>query len=412
MFLFFSFFLSPVCTWHCEHALFYVEFYALQINFYLFIDPYEYCCTCMILLIKPDLPLFAGFDASDSDSGHQVVKDVTVDTVRRFSGLEKPVIIGLEPHTDEKHADLDKFMVNLATRAKDGLVIITTSDDLMRKLQIQWLTTTTIIINKTSDLMKHPHIQWKKVVVVVVFFIVLSHWIGISPMGNLGCFPGGKPAATVTLPNLFMNAGCFSILIVHQTLTWTTGSLMRTQLLLHVIVHGIVWTLYKSLHWRLTLGEKPDAAPGNRTCVIGVPLRHSTSQAASQSHCHHHWQSNDLMRHIIQCPDETVNPLTWGDSCWSSDKVNGYHQHQQYQQHHRVWWPDEKASPVTWTIIIITIIQIQWQWSPSSSSPNTGKLQLQLRCRYFCHHHTQRAYKSWEGCRSSNADHHHWMNKS
>lgn len=72
-----------------------------------------------------------------SDSSSQAAEGVTVDTVRCFSGLDKPVIIGLEPHTDDKHADLDKFIVNLATRAKDGLVIITTSDELMRKLQIQ-----------------------------------------------------------------------------------------------------------------------------------------------------------------------------------------------------------------------------------------------------------------------------------
>ncbi|KAK7478951.1 hypothetical protein BaRGS_00029818 [Batillaria attramentaria] len=65
------------------------------------------------------------------------VKDVTVDTVRRFSGLDKPVIIGLDPHANTSHADLDKLIVNLATRAKDGLVIITTSDELLRKLQDQ-----------------------------------------------------------------------------------------------------------------------------------------------------------------------------------------------------------------------------------------------------------------------------------
>ena len=62
---------------------------------------------------------------------------VTVDTVRDFSGLDKPVVIGLEPHADDRHANLDKFIVNLATRAKDGLVIITTSDELMKKLQTQ-----------------------------------------------------------------------------------------------------------------------------------------------------------------------------------------------------------------------------------------------------------------------------------
>lgn len=65
------------------------------------------------------------------------MKEVMVDTVRRFSGLDKPIIIGLDPHANSEHADIDKFIVNLATRAKDGLVIITTSEDLLKKLRDQ-----------------------------------------------------------------------------------------------------------------------------------------------------------------------------------------------------------------------------------------------------------------------------------
>ncbi|KAK3095720.1 hypothetical protein FSP39_018052 [Pinctada imbricata] len=49
---------------------------------------------------------------------------MTVETVKQFSGLEKPAIIGVNPHVNENHADLDKFVVNLATRAKESLVII------------------------------------------------------------------------------------------------------------------------------------------------------------------------------------------------------------------------------------------------------------------------------------------------
>ncbi|KAL8617715.1 hypothetical protein ACOMHN_053548 [Nucella lapillus] len=85
--------------------------------------------------VKEDLRLKGAEEESDGNGWSS--SDVTVDTVRAFSGLDKPVVIGLEPHTDSNHAYLDKFIVNLATRAKDGLVIITTSDDLMRKLQIQ-----------------------------------------------------------------------------------------------------------------------------------------------------------------------------------------------------------------------------------------------------------------------------------
>ena len=70
----------------------------------------------------------------DSDSTHKD-DDFTVDTVRRFSGLDRPVIIGLDPRINEEHADMNKFIVNLATRAKDSLVIITTSDSLLKKLR-------------------------------------------------------------------------------------------------------------------------------------------------------------------------------------------------------------------------------------------------------------------------------------
>ena len=37
-------------------------------------------------------------------------------------------------------------------------------------------------------------------------------------------------------------AGCFSVSIIHRTLTWTTWSLMCTQMLIHVIAHGGVHT--------------------------------------------------------------------------------------------------------------------------------------------------------------------------
>ena len=39
----------------------------------------------------------------------------------------------------------------------------------------------------------------------------------------------------------------------------------------------------KSLHWKLTQGEKSLAAPGNRTCVSGVPVRCCTNWATSPS---------------------------------------------------------------------------------------------------------------------------------
>ena len=59
--------------------------------------------------------------------------------------------------------------------------------------------------------------------------------IGISPIGNSGHFPHGKLAATVQ-PTV--HAGCYSVSIIHRTLTWTTGSLTCAQTLMHAFAHG------------------------------------------------------------------------------------------------------------------------------------------------------------------------------
>ena len=67
----------------------------------------------------------------------KIVQDngVTVDTVRRFDGLDKAAVIGINPYVNEEHADFRKFLVNLASRAKDNLIIITTSDSIREQLQ-------------------------------------------------------------------------------------------------------------------------------------------------------------------------------------------------------------------------------------------------------------------------------------
>ncbi|RUS74036.1 hypothetical protein EGW08_018210 [Elysia chlorotica] len=77
--------------------------------------------------------------ASTEKSGSTVSSNspLLISTVKEFSGLDKPVIIGVDPYTNQSHADLDKFLLNLVTRAKDRLIILTTSDELMKKLSIK-----------------------------------------------------------------------------------------------------------------------------------------------------------------------------------------------------------------------------------------------------------------------------------
>ena len=53
-----------------------------------------------------------------------------------------------------------------------------------------------------------------------------------------------------------VHAGCFSVLIIHQTLAWTTEFLTWARMLMHAIANGGVWTPLESLHWNLTLAKK------------------------------------------------------------------------------------------------------------------------------------------------------------
>ena len=61
---------------------------------------------------------------------------------------------------------------------------------------------------------------------------------GISPIKISGCLPRGKPAATGSRYPTYGHAGCLSVSVIHRTLTWTTGFLTCTQMLMHAIAQG------------------------------------------------------------------------------------------------------------------------------------------------------------------------------
>ena len=69
-----------------------------------------------------------------------------------------------------------------------------------------------------------------------------------------------------------VHAGCFSVSIIHRTLTWTTGSLTCAQMLMHALAHGGVRTHVRDSAMKVSL-----AALGNRICVSGMTVRWSMS---------------------------------------------------------------------------------------------------------------------------------------
>ena len=69
----------------------------------------------------------------------------------------------------------------------------------------------------------------------------------IVPMGFLPweirvAFPGESQQRQSRTTQPKVHAGCFSVSIIHRTLTWTTGSLTYAQLLMHAIAHEGVRT--------------------------------------------------------------------------------------------------------------------------------------------------------------------------
>ena len=65
--------------------------------------------------------------------------------------------------------------------------------------------------------------------------------LGFSSMGNSDWLLCGKPAVTESRYPTYMHAGCLNVSMVHQILTWTTGSLMGTHICQYVQLYTGVY---------------------------------------------------------------------------------------------------------------------------------------------------------------------------
>ena len=80
--------------------------------------------------------------------------------------------------------------------------------------------------------------------------------LGFLPWGIQVAFPGESKLwqSHATQPTVY--AGCFSVSIIHQTLTWTAGSWTCAQVLMQVIAHGVFRHCERVCTERLSLGWK------------------------------------------------------------------------------------------------------------------------------------------------------------
>ena len=66
--------------------------------------------------------------------------------------------------------------------------------------------------------------------------------MGFLPWEIQIAFPGERQLQQSRATQPTVRAGCFSASIIHQTLTWTTGSLTCAQMLMQAITHGVTDT--------------------------------------------------------------------------------------------------------------------------------------------------------------------------
>ena len=71
--------------------------------------------------------------------------------------------------------------------------------------------------------------------------------LGVLPLEIEVAFPRESQLQQSHTTQPMVHAGCFNVFIIHRSLTWTTGSLMRAQALVCANAHGGVQTLLESL---------------------------------------------------------------------------------------------------------------------------------------------------------------------
>ena len=131
--------------------------------------------------------------------------------------------------------------------------------------------------------------------------------MGFLPRDILVAFPGESQLrqSRATLPTV--HAGCFSVSIIHRTLTWTTRYLTCSQMLTHAIAHGGVRTHIRESALKVDSERKIPCRTWEWTCVSGVAVR--CSNQASYIPTHVHVRINSLQRHHVQSSFK---------SCWRS----------------------------------------------------------------------------------------------
>ena len=89
--------------------------------------------------------------------------------------------------------------------------------------------------------------------------LMQSHADGGSVTFDVVCrvaFPRERQLRQSRATQPTVHAGCFSVSIIHRTLTWTTGALTYALMLMHAIAHGVVRTHVRESALKVDSGRK------------------------------------------------------------------------------------------------------------------------------------------------------------
>ena len=111
----------------------------------------------------------------------------------------------------------------------------------------------------------------------LLFILQLYCPIGISPMGNLACFPGESQLRQSRATHPMRMLGVLVFPKSTELLTRTTGSLTCTQMLMHAISHRGVRTHVRESALKVDFARKIRCRTGELTLHQRMPVRRSTN---------------------------------------------------------------------------------------------------------------------------------------
>ena len=92
-------------------------------------------------------------------------------------------------------------------------------------------------------------------------FSFLTFYNSIDPVGFLPweirvAFPGESQLQLNRATQLTVHAWCFSVSMIHRSLTWTTGSLTCAQMLMHAVAYGMCTRTVRESALKVDSGEE------------------------------------------------------------------------------------------------------------------------------------------------------------